>query len=174
RDPVARLASAYRNKLIRPRLNLPALSAIEGHARMLGADLERDVAVRCADASRAVLVSSALDLERGLTFREFVTYVCATPDDDLDAHWRSQSWFAEGEIVSLDRIASVLESYTPFEFRPPTTSVPDTPTGEDADVPSGVLRRTTSERLYTPALIEMVEARFSADRTLLRDAAPRP
>jgi hypothetical protein len=47
-------------------------------------------------------LDSSIDYERGLTFREFVDYLCGESDDmALNPHWRPQHRFIDGLRVDL-------------------------------------------------------------------------
>lgn len=192
RDPFRRLVSAFCNKLVRTRLNLPSVSAIEGHARLWGIRIRRDALAECAELKREPLaVSSAIDYRRGLTFREFVEYVCATPDRELDAHWRPQAWFVPDHplvrLHDLGRLPAVLagiaiERGIATEPVAPAVRTPAEPEPcMLAEIPSGELAarsvRPSVESLFTSDLLERVESRYAADLRLHAStgaAAPRP
>lgn len=64
------------------------------------------------------------DLDRGVSFREFVHYVCARPDFALDEHWRSQASFlggafggAAGGIDHAGRFEDLRATFTLIEQR---------------------------------------------------------
>jgi hypothetical protein len=82
RDPFLRLASAYCNKLV-STLNHPSATAIEGVAVRRGVRLVRDTTVPFGAGSDQFSACSQIDYARGISFREFVEYIAATPDIEL-------------------------------------------------------------------------------------------
>lgn len=190
RDPVLRIASAFRDKLLSP-LNFPSATAIEGAATRRGTPIVRDrtVPFPSMGAGARFAGCARVDYERGLSFREFVEYVAATPDLGLDPHFRPQAWFVRPAIeraraanaprtivAPMDRLGEILaEVGRPLGLAPPAAQRPRsdelTPSAEDLSaVPSGELRASgrkprTSE-LYTGELIGLVLRRFPADADL--------
>ncbi len=59
----------------------------------------------------------ALDIEKSITFRQFVDYLVSTPDDQLNDHWRPQHNFMAavkfdliGQFEKLDEVIASLEN----------------------------------------------------------------
>lgn len=169
RDPLARVASAYVEKFIHPgplRIFDPAREVIDELSR-----------------------SMPVDLARGITFREFVEFLCSTPDEHLESHWRPQSSFICGNrfdllarveeltetLVSLNRALDIPGEARLSGHRNAVGYT--TPTGVlRADIPSGPLYEAgllpPAEDLYDPALRERILQRFRADADLYRAARP--
>ena len=71
RDPLERLVSAYMEKFVRNRL-------LWGNR------------VHTAPVVTAVQDTSTPNLDEGITFRQFASYIATTPAEQLDPHWRPQ------------------------------------------------------------------------------------
>jgi len=192
RDPVLRIASAFRDKLLSP-LNFPSATAIEGAAARRGTPIVRDrtVPFPSMGAGARFAGCARVDYERGLSFREFVEYVAVTPDIELDPHFRSQAWFVRPAIerarrsarpptvfAPMDRLSEILGGVgRPLGLAPPPAQRPASDDlakaeAELSEVPSGELRTRpggpTTRELYTDELLELVARRFSADMDLWR------
>ena len=92
RNPFDRLLSAYLEKFVVRRLD--AANAV--HTSTVVAHVQRQKGI------------SQLDLDLGITFRDFVTFVCSMPPSTLDPHWRPQSLYLAGvewdALFPLERI----------------------------------------------------------------------
>lgn len=192
RDPVMRLVSAFSNKFVQVEGRNLAKPVIERVAARAGAVVTMDTTIPVHADDGSVFeteASSAVDYERGVTFREFVEYVCETPDSELDAHWRPQARFVgdfEFDFVGdtarlssdLARLGEALGVDTPAP--PPSAQVASAPPcGEPlTDVPSGELYargvRPGASALVTPELREQIENRYRDDLQLMRDVLARP
>ena len=126
RNPLHRLVSAYLDKVVRVEVEVsPARAAIETIQRT---KLSRN------------------DPARRVSFREFVEYVVATPDTELDEHFRSQhpflgdvEWNLLGRVEELERgMARVIAAvgfgahvpvprinYLPYESQPASACAAD-------------------------------------------------
>ncbi len=192
RDPILRLASAFRDKLLSP-LSFPSATAIEGAAARRGTPIVRDCTVPFPSMGAGARFAgcAGVDYERGLSFREFVEYVAATPDLGLDPHFRPQAWFVRPAIERDRRSARPPTVFAPMERlseilggvgRPLGLAAPPAqrPGSDDlanakaqlSEVPSGELRtrpgRPTTRELYSDELLEIVARRFPADMDLWR------
>lgn len=119
RDPLKRIASAFAEKFVGPALHEvfePAREVVEENERLHGATAPHDIIADIQFPGRTVTVPacSAIAYGRGVTFREFVKYLCESPDENLDAHWRPQSALLSGgwfkSIGRLDDLATYLPS----------------------------------------------------------------
>nr|WP_241262732.1 sulfotransferase family 2 domain-containing protein [Parahaliea mediterranea] len=97
RDPVERILSAYLEKFVYKRHNPRNLL----HTRPV---LEQ------------VQQSADIDIERGITFEEFVAHITQCSPHDLDSHWRPQYLYIKGvphfhgiyRLEHIDQLASDL------------------------------------------------------------------
>ena len=187
RDPILRLASAYRSKLV-GKLNLAGATAIEGAAAARGKVLVRDTTVPFTSMGKDARFAACagVDYERGLSFREFVEYLAATDDAHLDPHWRSQLWFLgpllerdSGHnppptmLLPLHRVAEVLGQLgQAWGLRPPEPQRPASdslapPDADLADMPGGELKERDRlprvAELYDNRILDLVTERFAVD-----------
>lgn len=194
RDPFSRIASAFVDKFIGPgqhELFEPVREAIEEVHRLSGAKVEIDTtaAVQFTSQTLDVPASSTVAYRRGISFREFVDYLAASPDDHLDNHFRSQAAFIAGRRIShIGRIED-LSRTLPIIARRLGLSAPDP--GEhhrNADSPGdgafygdtlsrelhrrGI--RPTAESLYDGEIRAVVRRRFHRDFELFQSASPPP
>lgn len=86
RDPCDRLLSAYIEKFVLNR-NTPGNIR---HARSVVVPVQ------------SALGMEAPDFDRGITFRDFVTWIISAPARQLDPHWRPQALYLAG--MSYDRL----------------------------------------------------------------------
>lgn len=191
RDPVARVASAFVDKFVGPApddLFEPARDVVEDFARMRGAAVTHDRVRQLVLTDRTIDVpySSAVDYQRGITFREFGEYLAAAPDEHLDGHWRSQAsflgWKQPDLLVRAESMNDVLAAISGLiglgivpGTRHSTTFYTKHTGGPHADLPSGDMHRNwvrpRPEYLYDDALREVVRRRFAADVALYDSAA---
>jgi len=185
RDPWIRLASAFRDKFLSPVLTVSSVAAIEGAAALRGMRLSRDAVASCPDhgADKLLAVCRRVDYKRGISFSEFIDYVCRTQDAHLDTHWRSQTWFVRQlprsaiSVCPLTEISATLRDFGGPFVPPLSRTVQDLDSGGQslADVPAGKLRDNgrvpTAGSLYTPELVERVAARFQEDVKLYRSVS---
>ncbi len=186
RDPALRLASAYAAKFVaRGPLDFSSKPVIE--RVQLGESITYDAEAETAHAASTTTlpISTAADYDRGITFREFVAYLEATPDKDLNPHWRPQSNFlatpmaftgtAEHLSWSLAQISDRMNLNTPIpEDRPQRAQQPAS--GPNlADTPAGDLRAQNltpgAADLFDNDLQARVQARYAQDFQLHADAA---
>lgn len=186
RDPALRLASAYTAKFVaRGPLDFSSKPVVE-HVQLNG-DIHYDAEAQTAHAhaTTTLPISSAVDYNRGITFREFVTYLESTPDEDLNAHWRPQWNFlvtpmaftatAEHLAWSLAQISQRLNLAAPIpEDRPQRAQRPAA--GPNlADHTAGDLRANnltpSAADLFDNDLTARVQARYAQDFTLHAKAA---
>ena len=122
----------------------------------------------------------------GLSFREFVEYVCSHRDEQMDCHWQSQTHLCAGNhqpdvVCRFERLsedfgpilAHVRQlgiSPTPAPYTPKrrTLSGDFGPPGSLADLDTRALRQLDDQKLhmvdfYTPDLIEAVGIRYRDD-----------
>lgn len=192
RDPLKRIASAFAEKFVGPQpyeIFEPAREVIEENERLHGAIAPRDTThtIRFPDREYDVSACSAVAYSRGLTFREFVRYLCASPDEHLDAHWRPQSAFLSGRKFSfvgrIDDMSGALPWLAAMLGVPAPDSrehlpFTDTP-GKGmfhGDMLSGELHRRgyayypTAATLYDDEIRQAVLTRYAEDARLYRDA----
>lgn len=106
RDPLIRIASAYIEKFVGGHpygYFEPAREVLEDVARLAGRNVELDEIhhLKYPDREFDLPASSAVDYTRGITFREFVQYLCHAPDEHLDVHWRPQSCYLWNRRIDL-------------------------------------------------------------------------
>jgi len=191
RDPIARAVSAYVAKFARfEGLDAAAKSVIEGVHAMRGGSLEFDTSreVVEGDRSSTLPASSKVDYDAGISFRDFVEYISATPDERLNPHFRSQHWFLDGHRFTVlgiqERLSETLEEVgRRIGVKAP---LPDEPGSEPEptriesviDVPSGALRRTgvtpTIASLIDEPLRAKLVRRYAADLGLHKSVALKP
>ncbi len=175
RNPLSRAVSGYVDKFV------------IGAARAAnpGAHLEVVMpATKWAYAQRG----EAPDVERGITFEEFVAYLGQAHDDVLDTHFKSQGGYLRdqsvdfvGAMEDMQRVMTVLAERfgQPLEAewhnRTRRRRRPSAPReGAERLLPAQFgRRRPHAEELLTPAIVEQLEARFSEDLARWRVAMSR-
>lgn len=193
RNPISRVASAFIDKFVGPApddLFEPARDVVEDFARMRGATVTHDRVRQLVLTDRTIDVpySSAVNYQRGITFREFGEYLAAAPDEHLDGHWRSQAsflgWKQPDLVVRAEAMNDVLSEVSGLiglgvvpETRHSTTFYTKHTGGPHADLPSGDMHRNwvrpRPEYLYDDALRDVVKRRFAADVELYAAATDR-
>lgn len=193
RDPLIRIASAYRDKLVTTRPEWTTFCAIEGYAKCRGVPIVRDAGIPFANMGAGACFSgcSKVDYSRGISFREFVEHLTSAADVELDPHYRPQSWFmgpllerlkndgpARTVVVAMEHVGPVLDELgrtrgiSTGEARRPTSDVISPAREHLGNVPSGELaragRRPATSELYAPDLVERVIERFRGDVSLWR------
>lgn len=185
RDPLRRYASSYSEKFckVAPEELFPgARELVEGVERLKGVDVTHDAVSVQVFTGRTVEIpiSTMVDYRRGVTFREYVDYLCRSPDEALDLHWRPQDVFLAGRewdlIAPLDSMGEVLTHVGKLlgreDLRPEQRNVTPYRLSGDmgrcwADVPSGECFRAgnipPAEALYLPDLVEKLKVRFAAE-----------
>jgi len=107
REPIGRVVSGYLNKFVTARrkgeaINFSAKDAIEAVHRQRGHAVRYDREHALSWGGHVLKLDGSIDYERGLTFREFVDYLCGEPDDmALNPHWRPQHRFIDGLRVDF-------------------------------------------------------------------------
>lgn len=190
RDPLERLRSAFVEKIVRPRptdMFAPSRELLEQWVSSRGHEVRHDTSHAANIGGEVVqfAASTSVDYERGLTFREFVEYVTATPEHVLDPHWRPQAAFmrmrnadyvlpmsAIGDV--LDALGSRLGVHFSAAERTNVTRKEPVGRGSLADVPSGELHRKdlrppTSE-LADDSVRRVVSERLAEDMALSQRA----
>ena len=120
------------------------------------------------------------DLDRGITFRDFVTFVCSMAPDTLDPHWRPQSLYLAGvtwnALFPLERIneaVDLLEARSGVGL--PRTTENATASGAETvlegacdHLPATLadLMPVSAGSFYEPALVRAVARYFAADMEL--------
>jgi tetratricopeptide (TPR) repeat protein len=182
RHPLSRILSAYLDKFVR-----------------LNPNEDRYTAMQVARTVRETQASLGLpeDPARSITFEEFVHYLAATPDEQLDMHWMPQ-YLVTGTDLGLydhvgtfEHLSETLEMLvTRFGFReadgdpsPRRLELRRTRYNAEADV-SGAFRLfpqdlaamregyPPAQQFYAPELEKLVRARYAAD-IALHEAALR-
>lgn len=117
RDPLSRLASAFRSKFIGlgvlsrtcwPMVEQVQLGLSSGEA-LPPKDSRRTLA-----REGSVATFARVNYELGISFRQFVHAVCEAPDEALNPHWRPQSWFVRD--VTLDLLGRLDDPQTVLDF----------------------------------------------------------
>ncbi|MCC6286007.1 MAG: sulfotransferase family 2 domain-containing protein [Phycisphaerales bacterium] len=194
RDPLSRLASAFRSKFIGlgvlsrtcwPMVERVQLGLSSGEA-LPPKDGRRTLA-----GEGSVATFARVNYDLGISFRQFVHAVCEAPDEGLNPHWRPQSWFVGGVEVRmlgrLDHLQRTLDRVATHFGRTPVP-LPDRPTRQppsrhprlgDAkgypDVEAGRFRwngvTPSDDDLFDESLRALVRSRYSADVELFERAS---
>lgn len=164
REPIERTVSAYLNKFVR--------------------NTDYEPASRATQAFRGN-VSNTQSL---LTFAEFVELVCATDDEGLDHHWRSQSWFLAADRQRFHHLVpfSQIHAFLPLLEAKIGAAVDPMPTRNKTEYGSFELsdewynasveklraleQMPAIDALVTPSMHERLSQRFEADRLLYEEA----
>lgn len=168
RDPADRLLSAYMEKLVLNRMNpgnqVHTAKPVWGVQRPQG--------------------YSAPDYDRGISFRDFVTWVTAQKPATLDAHWRPQHLYLEGVewycLYPFDRLDLVVDMLEERGGRP-LPRVPENKTGSgEGEERSGAadlmpaeivtLPRIARASFFDAELSERVARFYRRDQELLEAA----
>lgn len=167
REPVSRVVSAYVEKFVR---------AATGEL---------------FEPAREVIAALGVEPTRGITFREFVSYLAGSPDEHLDSHWRPQAAFLRGGGVRIDllgrmeSIPSMLGALGQALGMPLRADGRRNATGYTpargvnvADVPSALLHESgvlpPVSDLIDEELRERIEQRFRDDAMLYEGATDGP
>lgn len=161
RNPWTRIASAYLDKfVVMKRLGKPVLSALYG---FYGNNM------------------SGEQLDKSITFSQFVSYLYQTEDQHLNVHWKPQHLFFEG-IDNLDFIGRFENLAEDYQYLKRKLKIPfnllwlnknyqikadDTSPQDYSSLFPSSLRKMEClpdyRSLYNVELIELVRARFSQD-----------
>ncbi len=198
REPFGRYVSTFCKKFCRAAPNdlfRPSREVIECAARRQGIDTTHDSVnqLRVVDRFVEVPFCSRVDYDRGISFREFVDYLCECPSNQmLESHWRPQNMFLEGrrwDLIApmetqnavLDRISELLgrpDLVTKHSNATPYTAVPPDIGVHAADIPSGECFRRkivpTRQSLDDPELVGRLRARFPAEFELYEQVSAAP
>ncbi len=192
RDPLKRIASAFAEKFVGPALHEvfePAREVIEENERLHGATAPHDISADIQFPGRTVTVPacSAIAYGRGVTFREFVRYLCESRDEHLDAHWRPQSSLLSGgrfkSIGRLDDLAIYLPSIAErlgvaipvLSDHTPAADLPGTGMFHGDMLSREMHRRgmyPSAATLYDDELRELVQSRYRDDFEMFTRAQP--
>jgi tetratricopeptide (TPR) repeat protein len=177
RDPLQRLVSAYLNRIVRSRNDLEPYDALQ---------ISRTI----RDAQTRLGIPH--DLERSISFEEFVRYVSTAQDVECDRHWMRQVDLVGSDLSvfqhvgKVDRIDETLDMLaTRFGFTierdislynrdgsDHITQYSEAATLKEPyrALPSELDAHVTAvpmpELFYTPELRELVERRYTADIAL--------
>jgi hypothetical protein len=175
REPLKRLLSAYLNKFV--------VDADRGNNPVLSIEITRTI----RRAQR--LAGIGIDLERSISFEEFVRYVGSAHDLDLELHWLPQMLFTGPDLSVFDHVGAferldetfallaerfgyVNETGVDRHIRFPETHVTKYDPRLVVTDPFRMLPRTLKafakgfpqpEEFYTPELADIVRARYAAD-----------
>jgi len=183
RDPWSRLISAYADKFLSKEqlVNWNNKPVIEEVWQSKGHDLSYDtiIPVYVGPKLRDSPGDSAIDYERGISFREFVAHICQQDDDKMNVHWRPQYWFLGnmafdyvGRVENLKQgltdICRILDLPRPLLPHKNRVERGNIAGGKNlADVPAGILRQyevaPLMEQFWTPDLVELVANRYYQD-----------
>ena len=186
RDPALRLASAYVAKFVaRGALDFSSKPVVERVQAGESIEYDAEGETAHAESSSTLPISTSVDYDRGISFREFVSYLEQTADEELNHHWRPQANFlatpmaftgtAEQLAWSLAQISQRLSLDTPIpEDRPQRAQQPATGPCL-ADLPAGELRAKEltpgAADLFDDDLRARVQARYAKDFELHAEAA---
>lgn len=154
REPLKRIASAFIEKFVGGHpygYFEPAREVLEDVTRLRGVQVELDRVDHLVYPDREFdhPASSAVDYMRGITFREFVNYLCRAPDEHLDVHWRPQCnylWNRQVHLVgTVDRMTQALRELSQRAALPEPPEAPNPPRDETCD---DCLADLTSAELY--------------------------
>jgi hypothetical protein len=181
RNPWERVVSAYLDKFVTDGINWQNRAVVEStyEARGHSVDASETFTWHSMGQRFELAVDPAVDYERGITFREFVEYLCRTPDLELDVHWRPQYLFFGGldfhTVGKMERLSRDLRKFeqcmgiarTRLSHSNRVERSGGTAGECLADVVSGRLgeldRRPSAEELYTPELLERIRRRYAED-----------
>lgn len=180
RNPWLRIASGYLDKFVREPINMQNAHVIEqikahhGHT----VSREQEYIWKTMGLEIPLMLDPEIDYEHGVTFREFVDYLCAEEDNRLDVHWRPQFRFSGkrgfDRVIRLEDVGPGLATLAkdlaisnveiPHLHRNSAT----VPTKESlSDVPAIQLRARQqplhAANLYASDLIRQVGDRFARD-----------
>jgi len=183
RNPWTRIASAYLDKFVREPVNMQNIPVIDFIHSKRGKKVVHSGTFRweTMGTSTDLSVDPSIDYDEGISFQEFVSYLCETPDSELDVHWKPQHLFLGGRdsdsLLKLENLESDLRS---FEEKTGIESIgiPHHHRGKKAtsasaadlsESPAGDLRKVLGEfhpaELFTPQLIKKVGNRYEKDAT---------
>ncbi len=190
RDPLARLRSGFIEKIVRPRptdMFVASRELLEDWTRTQGPEVRYDITHRASIGGEIFEfpASTSVNYDRGITFREFVQYVCETSDNALDPHWRSQGAFLRDHpvdlIAPLDMLGPILDALSTAMGRPlykvektNVTRKEPAARGSLADTPSGELHRLDLrppvDELADTAILNYVRSSLAPDFELFASA----
>lgn len=168
RDPADRLLSAYIEKFVM--------------MRMMKGNFQHSASVLTPVQTAQGL--DAPDFERGISFRDFITYIVTQPPCELDTHWRPQHLYLDGidydhiySIEQLGEVVDMLEARSGVSLpRRPTNT---TGSGIGADHPGAAdllpaeieaLGRLSRASFFDAALESAIAEYFRDDYQLLEQA----
>ena len=181
RNPWERVVSAYLDKFVTDAVNWQNRAVIESAyaARGHRVDASETITWRSMGQEFELAVDPSIDYARGVSFREFVDYLCRTPDAELDVHWRPQYLFFGGlRFHTVGKMERLSEQLREFED---TMGIERTRLSHSnqvrrshggggkslEDVPSGTLReldhRPDAGELYTAELAGRIGRRYAED-----------
>lgn len=196
RDPLARVASAFIEKFAGGHpygCFEPAREVMEDVGRLAGrpVPLDQSATIMIGGRELAVPASSDIDYQRGITFREFVHYLCRAPDHHLDVHWVPQArylWDQPFDLIAtvadLTGVLSALSAERSLPPPPHTEALPRDALRDGclADIPSGELYQLfhaergclpPAQALYDDDLRMLIACRYALDLDLYRSASDR-
>lgn len=191
RDPASRLASAFVDKFVGPKVHEMtegAIEVIEHVHRRRGVHVQHDTSLWCCGGTVEVPASSIVDYLKGITFREFVEYLRDTSDEHLDPHWRPQTAFTGRQpfhaVLRTSAISQTLRRLSEeLGLAPPAVPTmnaleytSDLAETRLADMPSGEMRRKwirpTADMLFTDDLRAAIQDRYASGMALHETALP--
>ena len=187
RDPTLRLVSAFVSKFVlRGAMEFSSRPVVERVQCRPGRVLhDGQMRVRSADSWRMMPVCSRVDYERGISFRQFITYLDSMPNKRINQHFRPQAdflttirvdWLGQSEHLSwcLGQVRDRLALRVPVPRDRPQRA--RRPGGDEnlADVPSGELRKRGlapgAADLLDPQIRQIITRRFAKDVALHQHA----
>lgn len=168
RDPMDRLLSAYTEKFVIDR-------NIAGNIAHTGA------IVRAVQKKQAP--TAAPNFDRGITFREFLSFIVDTPAEQLDPHWIPQANYLDGfswdvyRFDMIDRLVDELEARTGMKLPRQPDNFLGSGQGEPVDgaldmLPSELLAngRIDKQSFWTAEITAEIQSYFAKDYAYLKQA----
>ena len=196
REPLERIESAFNNKFVRKRKNtvnqitVPVIEWVHVHLRNKKLSKSDKLVYETDSGGRYELaIDPDLDYWESISFQEFVSYLCATKDKDLNQHWRPQSNFLPEHIKmnifqleNLDQAKKALAEQLSIQaVEIPTLNVCKKKVYEANQlqdyscIPAGNLRKLPSHSgtVYTSRLRDRIGERYAHDLELYSKAQIR-
>jgi len=165
RDPMDRLLSAYIEKFVIGRLEVPNIH----HTKSVVVPVQK------------VKGPALADFDRGITFRQFVEFIAQADASKLDPHWRPQADYLTGitydrffRIDQLDELIDILEERAEMTLNRKARNVTGSGRGKALKGAADLLPaqiaaapRIAKESFFDDDLRAMTEQVFAADFALL-------
>jgi hypothetical protein len=193
RNPWSRIVSAFAEKFLCTSLfKISSLQIFHGIRRAQGYKIKYDTTIplEFPNSIKQHPADSSIDYERGVTFLEFVDFICSQNDDEMDIHWKPQWTFMDGfewdfighvESLNQDFQAICQKLGTPEIKLAHRVKVKYEKFDSDknlANVPSSMLCKNLSaplpSQLWTDDLLNKIAVRYHKDIQLFGYEKYRP